>query len=108
MHVSFELSMPNNNAWNGRWSGEGGKYVRVLTVSESTRAKFEALINAQHVYDFGDGWTACVTVKEVTGADKRKLLKSSKGFCGYDWMIDSLRYHGSILNDSQIRNKLNE
>lgn len=98
MHVAFELSMPNNNAWDKRWSGDGKKYVRVLTVSDAkaTRAKFEALAKAQHYHDFGDGWTACVTVKEVTGGEKRKLVKASKGFCGYDWMIESLRSHGEI------------
>ncbi|SRR6266702_2135995 len=105
MHVAFELSMPNNNSWNGRWSGDGNKYVRVLTVSDAkaTRAKFEALIKAQHYYNFGDGWTACVSVREVTGGEKRKLVKASKGFCGYDWMIESLRWHGKIMNDAQIK-----
>ncbi len=51
MHVAFELSMPGNNAWNGRWTGEGNLYVRVLTVSnaKTTRAKFEKLFG-HHSY----------------------------------------------------------
>lgn len=104
MHISFDLSMPNNNSWNGRWSGEGRKYVRVLTVSNAkkTREKFEKLFGG-HYYNFGDGWGASVEVKEVTGAEKRKLVKESAGFCGYDWMIDSLRYYGKILNEQQRR-----
>jgi hypothetical protein len=102
MHVSFTLTMPNNNSWNGKWSGEGRSYVRVLTVSDAkkTRAKFEKLAG-NHYYNFGDGWGANVEVKEVTGAEKRKLTKQSAGFCGYDWMIESLRSHGKILNDQQ-------
>jgi hypothetical protein len=76
----------------------------VLTVSgsKSTRAKFEKLIG-NHYYNFGDGWGANVEVKEVTGDEKRKLVKQSAGFCGYDWMIDSLRWYGKIMNDNQRR-----
>ena len=104
MHVVFELSMPNNNAWNNRWSGAGDLYARVLTVSDAkkTREKFEKLIGHHH-YNFGDGWTACITVREVSGPAKRKLVKDSKGFYGYDWMIKSLRNHGKILNDLQVK-----
>jgi hypothetical protein len=104
MHLAFQLSMPNNNSWNGKWSGEGNLYVRVLTVSDAkaTRAKYEKLIGS-HYYNFGDGWGASVSVKEVTGAEKRKLVKASRGFCGYDWMIESLRWHGKIMNHAQIR-----
>lgn len=104
MHVSFELSMPNRGSWDGKWSGESRKYVRVLTVSGSkaTRAKFERLIGS-HYYNFGDGWGANVTVTEVGGDQKRKLVKQSAGFCGYDWMIDSLRFHGKIMNEQQRR-----
>lgn len=104
MHISFQLTMPSNNSWNGRWSGEGRKYVRVLTVSDAkkTREKFEKLFG-NHYYNFGDGWGANVEVKEVTGQEKRKLVKQSAGFCGYDWMIDSLRWYGKIMNDQQRR-----
>lgn len=104
MHISFQLTMPNNNSWNGRWSGEDRKYIRVLTVSDAkkTREKFEKLFG-NHYYNFGDGWGANVEVKEVTGAEKRKLVKQSAGFCGYDWMIESLRWHGKILNSTQQR-----
>jgi hypothetical protein len=97
MHLAFELSMPNNNAWNGKWTGEGRQYVRVLTVSNAkkTREKYEKIIGS-HSYNFGDGWRACVTVKEVDGLAKRRLVRGSAGFCGYDWMIESLRQHGEI------------
>jgi hypothetical protein len=97
MYVLFELSMPGNNSWNGKWTGEGNLYARVINVgaSQKAREKYEKLIG-YHTYSFGDGWRAAVTVREVTSAAKRKLLKESKGFCGYDWMIESLRQHGEI------------
>jgi hypothetical protein len=101
--------MPGVNSWNGKWSGEGKQYIRVLTVSNAkkTREKFEKLIGYHH-YNFGDGWAAGVTVKEVDGIEKRKLVKQSAGFCGYDWMIDSLRFYGEILNDNQRRERAKE
>jgi hypothetical protein len=98
MLVSFELSMPGNNSWNGRWSGEGRLYARVVNVGSSKKAreKYEKLIG-HHSYNFGDGWRASVTVREVTSSAARKLRKDTAGFCGYDWMIHSLRDWGEIL-----------
>lgn len=97
MHVSFELSMPGNNAWNGKWTGEGKLYARVVNVgtSKAAREKYEKLIG-HHSYSFGDGWRAAITVRECTSTAARKLRKDSLGFCGYDWMIESLRSHGEI------------
>jgi hypothetical protein len=98
MLVSFELSMPSNNSWNGRWTGEGRLYARVVNVgaSKKAREKYEKLIG-YHTYSFGDGWRAAITVREVTSGAARKLRKDSQGFCGYDWMIASLRQWGKIL-----------
>ena len=31
-----------------------------------------------------------------TGATARKLRKASAGFCGYDCMVDEIRFHGRI------------
>jgi hypothetical protein len=103
MIISFELSMPSNNSWNNRWSGEGRLYARVVNVgtSKSAREKYEKLIG-YHSYSFGDGWRAAITVREVTGSAARKIRKDSLGFCGYDWMIDSIRAHGKIqLNEKE-------
>ena len=98
MLIAFELSMPNNNAWNGRWSGEGRVYARVRNVGQSkkARAKWEALASERRfLHHFGDGWTACVTVREVDAKTARDLRKRSVGFCGYDWMIDNIRLYGN-------------
>lgn len=106
MLISFELSMPGNNSWNGKWSGEGRKYVRIVNVGASKKAaaKYGALVQTGYFsYDFGDGWRAGVTVTEVDAVAARKLRKQSAGFCGYEWMIESIRYNGKILSDKQRR-----
>lgn len=93
MLISFELSMPNNNAWNGKWSGEGRCYARVRSYTKEQ----EWMAKDYHYYNFGDGWGAAVTVKKIDAAKARKLRKASVGFCGYDWMIDSIERHGKIV-----------
>ncbi len=95
MLIQYTLSMPNNNAWNGRWSGEGNLYA----VVRSYRAKsiYEPIIEKGYWhYSFGDGWAAGISAKEVTAAQSRSTRKKSQGFCGYDWMIDSIERRGVI------------
>ena len=96
MHFAFILTMPNNNAWNGRWSGEGKVYAKVKTFT--TREFKEQLLQrvGNHYHNFGDGWGANVEVKVVSLEEKRKLIKQSQGFCGYEWMINSIIDHGEI------------
>jgi hypothetical protein len=100
VYIAFTLTMPGNNAWDGRWTGEKDLHARVFNVGrrQDTRERYRKL-RGSHRYSFGDGWVACVTVREVDAAEARKLRRDSKGFCGYDWMIDSLRLHGKILVD---------
>lgn len=96
MHFAFVLSMPGNNSWNGKWTGEDKIYARVRSpMSRDLKEQYAKLIG-YHSYAFGDGWVAAVTVKVVDADAKKKLLKRSAGFCGYDWMIDSLIKHGDI------------
>ena len=99
MNLAFTLTMPNNNAWNGKWTGAGRLYVKVLALgtAKKTRAKFEPIIGKAFYYNFGDGWGASVSVREVDSKEARKLRKESAGFCGYDWMVDEIRYHGRII-----------
>ena len=91
MLLAFELSMPGVNSWNGRWTGEARPHVKVLSVGAKCLAK-----PGRYEYDFGDGWRAAVTVRTVDGATARKLRKASAGFCGYDWMVEEIRFHGRI------------
>lgn len=97
--IVFVLSMPNRGSWNGGWSGSEEQYniVKNMGTSKKANEKAEALIEqGDFSYCFGDGWRASVEVKLVDNAGARKARKISKGFCGYDWMVRSILYHGDI------------
>jgi hypothetical protein len=36
-------------------------------------------------------------------SEARKLERISAGFCGYDWMINSIIRRGYIVSDSDLR-----
>lgn len=96
--LGFYLSMPRNNSWNGRWSGDGGKYV-IIKKFTGTKGKEKAkslLQNSYHSHSFGDGWVAGIEIKELTPEMARKDKKNSLGFCGYNWMVDSIISKGLI------------
>jgi hypothetical protein len=94
-NLAFILSMPYAASWDGKWSGEGEPYVRVFTLPAKKVEWAQKLIGS-HTWRFSDGWIAAVDVKRVTDSEKRKLQRESKGFCGYDWMIDSILEFGEI------------
>jgi len=102
MKVSFELTMPNNNSWNGKWTGASNKYYVVRTYigekAKSMKKMFERESGyASFYYDFGDGWGANVMCEVVTAIDAKKRIKISAGFSGYYWMINEIEIHGRIL-----------
>lgn len=95
MLLAFILTMPGNNSWNGKWTGEDDLYVIVKHVGQGTEIR--DLVQQQHFsYNFGDGWRASIEVKEISRAEAIKLRKKSVGFCGYDWMVASLLADGCI------------
>jgi hypothetical protein len=98
MKIAFTLTMPGNNAWNGKWTGEGRLYVKVVDVgaSKKTIEKYAPLLGKAFSFDFGDGWRACVSIRQVEGREARQLKAESAGFCGYDWMIEDIRTYGKI------------
>ncbi len=85
----FELSMPSNNSWNNKWTGADKVYTVAKSVSEK-KAK-ELAEKDYYAYSFGDGWVAGVTVRPAKPREK-----ATNKFCGYNWMIDSIIYHGEI------------
>lgn len=87
--IIFELSMPSNNAWNGKWSGAGDTYTVARSIAGS---KFDEL-KPRYTYSFGDGWVAAVRVREAAPREK-----ATNRFCGYEWMIDSILRHGVITD----------
>ena len=99
MTLSFELSMPSVNSWNGKWTGEGALYAKVVNVGKSKKVleKYQGIVKKRYyTYAFGDGWVAAVTVREVDSIEARKIRKKSQGFQGYDWMVYSIIDHGRI------------
>ena len=100
MIVAFELSMPGRNSWNGKWSGEGRPYVIV----KSFRRNPPKL--GRYGYNFGDGWYASVNAREVSQSEARTLRAKSKGFCGYDWMVESIIQDGAIYGPTQPKPEL--
>lgn len=102
--LSFELTMPNKGSWNGKWSGENNKYYLIKKISKKFFDKivhFKELSNkgsnSCFYYNFGDGWVANVRVEIIDNDEAKKRTKISKGFCGYEWMVDSIINNGSIM-----------
>jgi hypothetical protein len=99
MLIKFELSMPNTNSWNGKWSGEGDLFARVVNFGRgkaNDEKANEILDKKSFYYNFGDGWGASVSVSKIDTKEAAKVRKNTAGFCGYDWMISSIRDHGKI------------
>jgi len=97
--IAFTLSMPNRGSWDGKWSGEENSYCVVRQFSESKKGQAivqKLLDNSSYYYRWSDGWGASVDVKQVDGKESAALRRKSKGFCGYDWMINSIITHGAI------------
>ncbi len=97
MIAAFTLSMPGIGSWDGKWSRQGECHVltRKLTAEEAVRA-FNRDGHGYHHYSFGDGWAAAVRVREVDRNEARRIQRKSDGFCGYDWMVDSILKCGKI------------
>jgi len=109
MLLKFELTMPNVGSWNGKWTGEGKRYLKFRDVPKSQITDLlgdKSERNFHH--SFGDGWSANVKVSQSNSSDKRLLSRHlGNGFCGYDWMITSILEHGKIearKTNSQIPN----
>lgn len=84
--------MPNVGSWSGKWSGAGKTYAIVKNLN----MRHFSFKLGLYDYDFGDGWRASITVREVDKGTAAMLRKQSAGFCGYEWMVDSIIQHGEI------------
>lgn len=89
MLIAFVLSMPNVGSWNGKWSGSEKLYAIVKNIRSKKLA--EKIIAEESFYhNFGDGWGASVSVKQVDTKTAAKIRRKTQGFCGYDWMVTSI------------------
>ena len=97
MILCFELTMPNRGSWNGQWSGEKDLHLKFVTgTGKEGITKLKELDGKSWFYRWSDGWTACIEAKIVTPKDSAKLRKKNGGFCGYDWMVESIMRYGEI------------
>lgn len=99
MNMIFILEMPGVNSWNGRWSGAGKLYALIRNVSKKKALELDS---KSFGYNFGDGWHASVRCHIPRDSiDTRQARKNSQGFCGYDWMVDSIIHDGVIYGPTQ-------
>lgn len=105
MMLAFFLGMPGCPSWNGRWSGEGRKYVIIKTFrSKKDIEKAKQILNQRYfTYKWSDGWMASITVKEVDSQEANRLRKSSNGFHGYDWMVDTICLYGQPMATHEVK-----
>ena len=97
MYLSFVLGMPNCASWDGKWTGSGNIYARALKFRKSEKENAETILKKGYFYyNFGDGWGASVTVAKIDSKEAAKVNRKTDGFCGYDWMIESIKEHGLI------------
>lgn len=100
MLLAFELSMPNVGSWNGRWTGEDRYYAKVINIGrtkEKIKLGNEILEEESYYHSFGDGWGMNISVRKVNGKEASKIRSKSKGFCGYDWAIESIIKNKKIM-----------
>jgi hypothetical protein len=99
---AFRVPVANVGSWNGKWSGRENFYavVRSGFTGKLGRAKAAAILaKGSFYYNFGDGWGASIRAQEITGAEARRVRKQSSGFCGYEWMVESICADGTIYSD---------
>ena len=95
----YSLSMPGCPSWNGRWSGEGRCYAIVETIPAGKKyaEKAEQIVaNGPYSYRWSDGWCASIRVHIAERTEINRIRRASHGFCGYDWMVQSIKEHGDI------------
>lgn len=106
MMIAFVLSMPNSPSWDGKWSGQNRLHAVVETFSDSkaNKAKVEEILEGSpYIHRWSDGWTASVSAIQVDAKEARTIRKNSAGFAGYNWMIDTIRRYGRILDSQGVK-----
>ena len=97
MILCFELSMPNRGSWNGRWSGEEDVHIITKTDRDIGKKRCQELDGKSFYYNWGDGWSACVSCRIIDAKEVAKLRRKNRGFCRYDWMVRSIVWNNEII-----------
>lgn len=100
-YAIFILTMPNCGSWNGKWTGKDN-YSRTKRIVYRNKSIYPNLKEDNFYYNFGDGWGANVEVKFITKSEAKIVDKTTKGFYGYDWMIDSILKHNKIIIERKL------
>lgn len=110
MILAFELSMPGRNSWNGGWSGEKKRYVIVKSFRGKKREEKAAKILARGYYSYSweDGWRAGIEVKQVDAKQAASLRRVSDGFCGYNWMVQTILDYGEPMAEPMADHEVRE
>lgn len=109
VRLSFELTASSVGSWNEKWSGADRKYFAIRQFGNyyfKNIKHFEKLGKLgrpeRFYYTWDDGWETEIIVEIVDALEARRRKKISSGFCGYDWMVDSIISHGRIMTRAEI------
>lgn len=110
MYLAFFLRMSSCPSWNGKWSGDGRRYVIVkhYTTARGKSRASEIAAKECYSYHWSDGWSAEVKVVQVDAQQARSLKSESQGFSGYDWMVDTICSYGKPMCDSEVKEFLGQ
>jgi len=107
MNLSFQLTFPKVNTWDGNFTGSDKNYIIAKSVSKIDYNRIMGQSSTKSFsYDFGDGWIAKIEIKKIDKKQVKNIQKTSDGFMNYEWMADSIINFGEILNDEQRIQKL--
>lgn len=82
---------------NKRWHLEGNAYYDIRIYADNDPCLPNVLRTPHHYYDLRDGWGISVSVYETTSAlHVARIMRATRGFLCYTWMIDSIERHGTI------------
>ena len=93
--IVFELSMPHRGSWNNKWSGQDSSHI----ITKHNSKELMPLVGKSFRFRWDDGWEAEISVSKMNSNSKefRDLVRRNTGFCGYNWMVDSIIKNGKII-----------
>ena len=99
MILCYRLIPPEIHPTTGHLVDEDRQYLVVRdhhrdgTIARAT----EILAKSPFSFESDQGWKARIIVTEIDRCEAWKLRRSSSGFCGCHWMINSIWEHGAIV-----------